>query len=59
MRLCLLIAVASAFAFLGGCASEPDRKPIGPQGSQDGDMPWNRPRAGEGQGAFGGVFDRQ
>lgn len=44
---------------LVGCATEPERKPVGPQGSSESDMPWNRPQPGEGQGMFGGMFDRQ
>lgn len=47
-----------ALGFLNGCSMEGERKPVGPQGSVEGDMPWNRPQPGEGQGAFGGAFDQ-
>ncbi len=57
MRKDLLILLA--LGFLSGCGLEGERKPVGPQGSAESDMPWNRPRPGEGQGAFGGVLDGQ
>ena len=57
MRNSLLIVLA--FGFLVGCATEKTRKPVGPQGSTDEYMPWNTPQAGEGQGAFGGMFDQR
>ena len=56
MRNCVLIVLA--LGFLGGCSMEKERKPVGPQGTVEGDMPWNRPQPGEGSGAFGGVFDQ-
>lgn len=59
MRIFLLMVLACSLGLLGGCAKERDPKPVGPAGSAEGDMPWNRPMPGEGQGAFGGVFDRQ
>jgi hypothetical protein len=57
MQKCLLLLLACGF--LGGCASQPERKPVGPSGSTDSYQPWNAPQPGEGQGAFGGVFNRQ
>ena len=55
IRLGLLVVFALALA---ACGSDGVR-PVPPQGSGDSDMPWNPPQPGEGQGAFGGVFDRQ
>lgn len=55
IRLGLLVVFAIALA---ACGSDGVR-PVPPQGSADSDMPWNPPQPGEGQGAFGGVFDRQ
>lgn len=55
----LLILVSCSLAFLScGVPSISERKPVPPQGSE-GDLPWNRPQAGEGQGAFGGLLNRQ
>ena len=56
MRICLVII--SSLGLLCSCSLEQERKPVGPQGSVEGDMPWNTPQAGEGQGAMGGMFNQ-
>ncbi|MGE9267246.1 MAG: hypothetical protein ACQKBY_04050 [Verrucomicrobiales bacterium] len=56
----LFLSLFSLF-LVSSCAdqSTAERKPVPPPGSEDGNnMPWNRPQAGEGQGALGGMFDQ-
>lgn len=56
MTRCLLIVIG--FGFLSACTStEKRRKPVGPP-SAESNMPWNAPQPGEGNAAFGGVFDQ-
>ncbi len=35
-----------------------ERKPVPPLGSDESDMPWNTPQAGEGGGALGGMLNQ-
>ena len=54
MKRCLIVLFVAALA---GCASTADDQPRPPV-SEHSTMPWNTPRPGEGQGAFGGVFNQ-
>jgi hypothetical protein len=55
IRLILLLVFA---ILLAACGSDGARS-VSPQGSGPGPKPWNIPQPGEGQGAFGGVLNRQ
>lgn len=51
-RISLLFVAAAAALFLGACAGEPEKKPVGPT-TETSRMPWNTPVPGQGQGQFG------
>ena len=54
----VLLTSLSFLAFTSSCTSSvAERKPVPPQGSDESDMPWNRPQAGEGGGALGGMMN--
>ncbi len=56
----LALASTAAMMALGttSCGSLPELpKQVGPQ-SSEGELPWNRPRPGEGQGQLGGLGNR-
>ncbi|HSP43500.1 MAG TPA: hypothetical protein VLO11_11560 [Luteolibacter sp.] len=48
----LLAAVFLPVVFLSSCASEAEKKPVGPT-SETSRIPWNQPVPGQGQGQFG------
>lgn len=54
----LLLLALTSLAFLS-CADSlaTARKPVPAQGSDVGSIPWNRPAAGEGAGALGGLLE--
>lgn len=57
----LLFSAGALFIF-ASCAdnSTAKRKPVPAPGSEDANyIPWNVPQAGEGAGAFGGMFDQR
>lgn len=56
-RYILLLAIAAGFG-ITSCAEEPVKKPVGPV-SDTGEMPWNVPVAGQGQGQFGALPQNQ
>ncbi len=56
--LLLLAAMVSAAPGLSSCASEPEKKPVGPV-SDTSRIPWNTPVAGQGQGQFGMIPQNQ
>jgi len=58
MKSLLSITVAVICTLFISCGVTPDRKPVPPSGSDEGDMPWNRPSSGEGAGMFGGAMSR-
>lgn len=45
------MAGAVAAIALSSCASEPEKKVVGPT-SENSNIPWNSPVAGQGQGQF-------
>jgi hypothetical protein len=47
----MLSAVVAGIGFTG-CATETEKKPVGPV-SDTSQIPWNSPLAGQGQGQFG------
>jgi hypothetical protein len=50
-----LILAAAAIAVLSpSCADEKERKPVPPP-STSSSIPWNKPQAGQGGGAFGAL----
>ena len=58
MRTCLLLLLVASSGLLMSCGSQPERKPVGPEGSDVSAMPWNRPQPGEGQGLLGNMLNR-
>ncbi len=58
MRKRFLVLLLAASGFLCSCAVEPERRPVGPEGSDVSAMPWNRPQQGEGQGMLGNMLNR-
>jgi hypothetical protein len=57
-RLCsyLLLAIALACSFSSCTSDEPKRKTVvGPDASQNSNLPWNRPRSWEGTARYGGM----
>lgn len=55
MRFALAAFVLSAIVPLASCTTgEEERKPVPPQSSSS-QLPWNKPVAGQGGGAFGAL----
>jgi hypothetical protein len=56
MRGTIALLIASPFILgLSSCMKqgEPEKKPVGPPGTETSKIPWNTPIAGQGQGQFG------
>ncbi len=55
----VLLAIYSLFIYSCSLPETAERKPVLPKGSEESDMPWNTPQAGEGGGALGGMLNQQ
>jgi hypothetical protein len=52
--LALVILACPVVLSLNSCTQgEPEKKPVGPPGSEVSKIPWNTPISGQGQGQFG------
>ncbi|MFZ9935653.1 MAG: hypothetical protein ACO3JG_01195 [Luteolibacter sp.] len=52
LHACLLAAAFAPAVFLTSCATEAEKKPVGPS-TGTSRIPWNQPVPGQGQGQFG------
>ena len=58
MKTLILFSMPLFALFVSSCGYTAERKVATPKGSVVGDMPWNTPGSGEGQGALGGSLSR-